>query len=605
MCRAAENVAAALKPSTPYKTDQTLENDLINECMRLDAPSVEKTVQLQKRYIDLFGEDSNNPNEPTTVSSHAGLMPSTPKTTKEKTRKPRRTALNASNSANSPANSGCARAQGYSASPKSDRRKSQRRSNSKNQTEEEEDIIQEVLAMAKASTKGVSETQKKRKHRSESTNREKNAPAHQTQSEKDAEPKRLTFHDSNDNISEDYTSTDKTESPRVPSPTSSNQDIDVVEIAEPVANIPKKRKSSKTPKEPVEDIVKPASNSPQKSRKTNKAPKEAGKRSAIAKPYSTAASSFESRKTPVKLFKSSITSPASFQSFPFRKAVSYRQSAGAKKSPHKVRPNITDGSNSEQLPETEPVGQQNDQVNTSAIDDSVEPVLMESASTPAETAPEAAAMSNGLVNLAIAAQTLDEGVVAAESINAVTNNISNNNSTSETDFTLQLEEVPSPPINLAAVASCPVVTNSPVSSGITAEEAASHPPQQDQSPPILNVPSAAPSVTNNIVIPPSSTKEKTPHSPQAASKEKSRRSISKHQTYLKMSSLSTVSPQIGPAVSSVATQPNNIPQPKTPASISRQRAKPTQKEAIVIHKDLVNKIRKELRLSKEFDIYSQ
>ncbi len=498
MCRAAENVAAALKPSTPYKTDQTLENDLISECMRLDAPSVEKTVQLQKRYIDLFGEDSNNPNEPTPLSTHAGLMPSTPKTTKEKTRKPRRTALNASNPVDSPANSGCARAQGYSASPKSDRRKSQRRSNSKNPTEEEEDIIQEVLAMAKASTTGVSEPQRKRKHRSDSINPEKNPS---------------TRHDSNDNnISEDQKSTDKTQSPNVPSPNSSNQDIEVVEIAEPVANIPKKNS------------------------KTNKTLKEAGKRSAreAAKPYSIAGSSFESRKTPIKLFKSSITSSASFQTFR-----NYRQSAGAtKKSPHNASPKVTTAE-----PVTIPI--------TS--------VTAAEVTSPEEVEPE---------------EVPSAKVTSAE-------------------------------VALAEAAPAEVAQAETAPAEVAPAEVAPAEAAPAEAAPAEVAPASAPSMANSIVVPPPNPEKMTSRSPVLASKEKSRRSTSKHQTYLKMSSLSTVSPKISPAVSSVATQPNNTPQPKTPASSSRQRAQPTQKEAIVIHKDLVSKIRKELRLSKEFDIYSQ
>ena len=49
MCKAPASVSAALQPPTPYKTDQTLENDLISECIRLDAPSVEKNYPVQEQ----------------------------------------------------------------------------------------------------------------------------------------------------------------------------------------------------------------------------------------------------------------------------------------------------------------------------------------------------------------------------------------------------------------------------------------------------------------------------------------------------------------------------------------------------------------------------
>ena len=112
MCQAAETVAASLQspsplqgptllhPPTPYKTDQTLENDLISECRRLeDDSSIERIKLRNERFVELFGEDSTNFTETkkslTSVPENASavaLAQSTPITTKPKTRKPRRTA---------------------------------------------------------------------------------------------------------------------------------------------------------------------------------------------------------------------------------------------------------------------------------------------------------------------------------------------------------------------------------------------------------------------------------------------------------------------------------------------------------------------------------
>ena len=282
MCKAAASVAAALQPPTPYKTDQTLENDLISECIRLDAPSVEKTIQCK-----------NNSNEPAVTalvpektSDTALTGDSTPKTTKGKGRKSRRTALNATNSADSPINSSCARVQVYSASPRSSRRKSKQRS-SREQMENEE-IIQEVLNMAVVSMAGDSSKQKKRKRRSESVKRASNSPASSLQSEKEIEPKRLAFHDSN----EDQTSASEIGATSQP-PTPSKH---------------------------------------------------------ASRPNGLMAISFSPRRAPVKLFKSSMP-PYS------RKAVSYRQSAGAKKSPGERSPKAIGDANQTATLEFKSTGQ--------------------------------------------------------------------------------------------------------------------------------------------------------------------------------------------------------------------------------------------------------
>jgi hypothetical protein len=152
---------AARQPITPYKDDQTLENDLIGECQRLqNDPAMELGSQ---RLVNLLGEDSTNRSELTksvpSVPENAPAVEmsrSTPIITKQKTRKPKRTTSRKSDPENESVNSACARAQIYPVSPQAHRRKSQRLSNNSKPSSprEDEDLIQEVLALSRLNTSG-------------------------------------------------------------------------------------------------------------------------------------------------------------------------------------------------------------------------------------------------------------------------------------------------------------------------------------------------------------------------------------------------------------------------------------------------------------------
>jgi hypothetical protein len=238
MCQAAETVAASLQspspchppsplqgptllnpptphqPSTPYKTDQTLENDLISECRRSEDDKLRCIKLRNERFVELFGEDSTNFTETkkslTSVSENASavaLAQSTPITTKAKTRKPRRTARSKSPGDES-GNSACARVQMYSSSPQTHHgplRKSQRLTNISNLSTSNENLIQEVLALARVnrSIDPVAPSPlNKRKRRSDSTSRESNSMA-ELSSEKRSKRKQSSFPNVSGVISEE------------------------------------------------------------------------------------------------------------------------------------------------------------------------------------------------------------------------------------------------------------------------------------------------------------------------------------------------------------------------------------------------------------------
>ena len=69
-----------------------------------------------------------------------------------------------------------------------------------------------------------------------------------------------------------------------------------------------------------------------------------------------------------------------------------------------------------------------------------------------------AAAIDGLLRLATTAQAINEGLATAES-STIADDVSNNNSTSEAGFTLQLEELPTPPMSSVHVSSFPVLTD--------------------------------------------------------------------------------------------------------------------------------------------------
>lgn len=321
MCKAAENVAAALHPPTPYKTDQTLENDLINECHRLeDVPSVEKVKQRNQRLIELFGEDSTNlseststlPSVPETVMEVA-LAQSTPLITKQTTRKSRRISTKKPVPIEESGGAGCARMQVYPVNPQANRRKSQRRSNSSKSSKspEDETIIQELLAMSRLNISRDPVKQSpllKRKRRSDPPNHEKHGLPGEGDAEKKSKRKESNLSGFNDTITnEASTSMDELVSVSCASSTSSSREEVDVEIAEaPLDSLEKSGRSKKTTKE----REKPA---------TRGAPKACSSNSF----------GMATRRTPVKLFKSALPPYA-------RKAVSYRQSAGVKNTPMKI-----------------------------------------------------------------------------------------------------------------------------------------------------------------------------------------------------------------------------------------------------------------------------
>ncbi len=197
-----EESNAARQPITPYKDDQTLENDLIGECQRLqNDPSTELRSQ---QLVNLYGEDSTNRSELTksapSVPENApavAMSRSTPIITKQKTRKPKRTTSRKSDPGNESVNSACARAQIYPLSPQAHhRRKSQRLSNNSKPSSprEDEDLIQEVLALSRLNTSvgciAQSSQSINRKRRSHSTSSVKIGLTDEVSSEKRSKRKR-------------------------------------------------------------------------------------------------------------------------------------------------------------------------------------------------------------------------------------------------------------------------------------------------------------------------------------------------------------------------------------------------------------------------------
>jgi hypothetical protein len=90
-----------------------------------------------------------------------------------------------------------------------------------------------------------------------------------------------------------------------------------------------------------------------------------------------------------------------------------------------------------------------------------------------------------------------------------------------------------------------------------------------------------------------------------ASKEKTNRaSNTKLKNYLRLQNLSTTSPQIHPTVNDLSvSEGNSGTQVKSPASSNRQQFQPQTN--VIMDKELVKKMRKQLRMSKEINLYSQ
>ena len=424
----------------------------VNAFVSTPLPS-KKTIQFK-----------NNSNEPAVTalvpektSDTVLVRDSTPKTTKGKGRKPRRTALNATNSADSPINSGCARLQVYSASPRSSRRKSKQRS-SREQMENEE-IIQEVLNMAVVSMAGDSSKQKKRKRRSESVKRASNSPASSLQPEKEIEPKRLAFHDSN----EDQTSASEigaTSQPPTPSKHASRPNGLMAISFSP----------RRTPVKLFKSSMPPYSRKAVSYRQSAGAKKSPGERSpkAIGDANQTATLEFKSTgqkdgaqqpenadKGTEVLHSQHESSDQDNQTWPMPMETAEtdilqpEQTATTEKEAEPV----------EELENAEHQRNPDLSNETTREGASVEVAQMGSVSNTIETDfQKIAAAIDGLLRLATTAQAINEGLATAES-STIADDVSNNNSTSEADFTLQLEELPTPPMSSVHVSSFPVLTD--------------------------------------------------------------------------------------------------------------------------------------------------
>ena len=161
--QAAANAAAALQPPTPYKTDQRLESDLINECQRLEVPSVETTNLRKERMVELFGEETTTLSEAQQPPSEAVPVPiaNENEPLEEGTSKKRTTKSRKSKKVDPSATNGsCARFQDYHSSSYFAERIAKRLSNPSSASNEEfsppavggpksahdERIIQEILA---------------------------------------------------------------------------------------------------------------------------------------------------------------------------------------------------------------------------------------------------------------------------------------------------------------------------------------------------------------------------------------------------------------------------------------------------------------------------
>ncbi|EFX77558.1 hypothetical protein DAPPUDRAFT_321342 [Daphnia pulex] len=152
-----------------------------------------------QQLVNLFGEDSTNRSEITksapSVPENApavAMSRSTPIITKQNTRKPKRTTSRKSDPGNESVNSACVRAQIYPLSPQAHRRKSQRLSNNSKPSSprEDEDLIQEVLALSRLNTSVSSVQSINRKRRSHSTSSVKIGLTDEVSSEKRSKRKR-------------------------------------------------------------------------------------------------------------------------------------------------------------------------------------------------------------------------------------------------------------------------------------------------------------------------------------------------------------------------------------------------------------------------------
>lgn len=611
MCEAAEKAVAAIQPLTPYKTDQTLENDLINECQRLeDPPSTERVKLRQQRYVELFGEDSNNINNDDVLTvpekSKDSELQTTPKTSKQKAKKPKRTVIS------STANSGCARATGYLPNRSPSRRKSARCSqNSKSSKAcETEILIQEVLELGLAGTiqsKGLSKNQRKR--RSESLDAE--------QSQRIVEQKRLSLPSSANFMSNEHQTTEH-DNIAAASPSSStsslssSKEVNVVDISEPITAINKKT---------VKETKK-------------RTPKETKRRSP---------SDLSARKTPVKLFKTSLSQCN-------RRKTSHSQSSSSKK---RASPRLVTNAIKEATKDKE----NNSEIQTNhmvAVVETPNSIIAEECSSKqnimsVEKSPEiitsatveyvrqqldvvqsefslARTTEPAEINQFPSLSTEEPAVRVEEPTNLEkpedSNGISAANTaallsgtaqvnTKETDCAINIES--NETSNKDSISEQKNSTNSAVSAqSPSAAKSSSIPSRQlncnsedtlkefASSLDLTPVTAKEITATNcNDVTQRDKTEEKgLPNS----SATKPRRSNSKLHNYVRLSNLSALSPK-------VSTIPrSSIRESTDQASVftgDKHQRRTRAQETAVMNNELVNKIKKGLRLSKEFNIYSQ
>lgn len=371
MRQAADATAAALQQEQPQPTpckpvsDQHLEEDLIDECRRLEQPSPNRRKQRRERYIELFGEDSNIP--ATTDPPAKTAAPAEPIRTEE------------------PEPSTSSR----------QRSKTNRRS-SKTAEEKEEDqevIIKELMVMAgimvaPSASDPPSKSGRSKKSSKKSKKDRNSSPAG------DPSAKRKSSKEDVADVSKDLTLPETT-------PTSNETATEVADLdATRQGRSKRARRSSPSvsahpveppatppvtaaPKEvatPVDQNAdRPANASPVKRSSGGKAAKKQSGKSKTAKPYDslpqkTKTGKSPSKKTPVKLFKSGGLPPRGRKSVSFRQSALYRPST----TPKKTLPD----------PSAESSEQQEDVPQSVAPNDPprlVDPVPMETAAATEET----------------------------------------------------------------------------------------------------------------------------------------------------------------------------------------------------------------------------
>lgn len=294
MRQAAASVAAELQPPTPYKSDQGLENDLINECQRLDFPPAESNKSRKDRMVELFGEDTNTLGETLQPVVTDADKPSTPIppaiVLKKKTSKPRKS--------KAATNDGCARFQQYFRKEQlsNSMETANQSSASAPKSAHDENIIQELLASAgvKSSSTSVPSTSKrKRKSITDGSPASKKTRRSKTTDDQLASTSSSSIADS--------------------SLHSSRDEVDVMECDD-------------------NEVVQQSTASPKKKRGGSQATRQQPSRSNKSHSSKTSLATPSKNKTPVKLFNKSSMSPGG------RQVTSQRQRTVSR---HSIPPMIT------------------------------------------------------------------------------------------------------------------------------------------------------------------------------------------------------------------------------------------------------------------------